>query len=894
MQDDGIKRNTGENISGKTPASLFDSISSCATCLALADSIPDIIFCADAKGRIYLTNKAFTAFTGIPMERLSGQTAEECLPEGLIALWRKNASDVLEKGLTIRTEAAFAGRDGNMAAFEVMMAPLADNLGKNSGIIGVCRDVTERKRISEEHRSLSIFFEKVIEFIPLGIHVVDTEFRIRVWNRFLEGYTSIKKEDILGKDLFDVIPGLAQSGWRDIFALVMKTGVPHERRSYKHTLNTGPRKGHTVFQRIRIEPLFEGSLLTGCLTILEDVTNEVYTESKFKTIIEMAMDGFLAIGPDGGIVDANDACTRLLGWSRAELLTMSVRDIESIETPEAVAEHMRRVRETGSDLFETVHRKKDGSLIDVEVSVNHMELGDGLYFSFIRDITEKKLAIFSKQEEQRRFSHEMAESLPGTFYVFDEHGVMQDWNTRFEETTGYTSTEIAAMKAVDFVPEDERGFIASKIKEAFEKGYASTEGSLLAKDGRKIPYFFTGHRSLSEGKTVLVGMGLDISQQKQMEADLIKTQKLESLGILAGGIAHDFNNTLTAVIGNISLAKESIGRETDAFKRLDDAEKASWKAQGLTRQLLTFAKGGEPVKKPLHLDILLREAAEMSLKGSNIRCEFRFPQDLRPVEADESQLTQVIGNLVINSVQSMPSGGTIELSARNIDLANEDHSALRPGPYVLISVADKGCGIPGNIIDKIFDPYFTTKQAGSGLGLATAHSVVKRHGGAISVDSAPGIGTTFSILLPATDLMPESEATARVTAESGAGRILVMDDEVLIREVAGDMLGYLGYSVETSSNGKEMLERYMEAKANGVPFDLVIMDLTIPGGMGGKDAIIKLLEADPKAKAIVSSGYSTDPIISDYVSHGFKGAVVKPYSVADLGKEVKRVLKLKD
>lgn len=894
MQDKGTIRNAGEGKTGGTPAGLSDSISSCASCLALADSIPDILFCTDANGRIYLANKAFEAFTGIPMGTASGKVIDECLPESLGAQWRKNAGEVCKKSLTIRTEVSCPGKDGWDLVFEVMMAPLTDDLGKSSGIITVCKDISERRRISEEYKSLSNFFEKVIKDIPLAVHVIDTGFRVKVWNRFLEDYTSIKKEEIIGKDLFEVVPGLIAGGWRDIFALVMKTGIPHERRNYRHTLNTGPRKGHTVYQKIRIEPLFEGSLVTGCLTILEDVTNEVYTESKFKTIIEMAMDGFMAIAPDGGIIDANDAATSLLGWSKAELLTMSVKNIETLETPEAIAEHLRKVREAGSDRFETIHRKKDGAMVDVEVSVTYMELDGGLYFSFIRDITEKKKTIFAKQEEQRRFSHEMAESLPGTFYVFDEQGAMKDWNTRLEEATGYLPAEIARMKAIDLVAEDERDLISTKIREVFEKGYASSEGSLLTKDKKKIPYFFTGHRSVIEGTTVLVGMGLDISQQKQMEADLIKTQKLESLGILAGGIAHDFNNTLTAVIGNISLAKESLGRETGAFKRLDDAEKASWKAQGLTRQLLTFAKGGEPFKKPLYLDRLVRDAAELATRGSSIRCEFHFSDDLRPVEADESQISQVINNIVLNSVQAMPSGGAIGISARNIDLAEGDRAAVKPGPYVVIEIIDSGCGIPENIIDKIYDPYFTTKQAGSGLGLATAHSIIKRHGGMISVSSTPGSGTAFSILLPATESMPETrKKTAKKAVKTGE-RILIMDDEEIIRDVAGDMLRYLGYAVETSSDGKEMLEKYMGAKMAGEPFALVIMDLTIPGGMGGKEAIGRLLEADPCAKAIVSSGYSTDPVISDYTGHGFKGAVAKPYRVAELGEEVGRVIQLKD
>jgi PAS domain S-box-containing protein len=374
----------------------------------------------------------------------------------------------------------------------------------------------------------------------------------------------------------------------------------------------------------------------------------------------------------------------------------------------------------------------------------------------------------------------------------------------------------------------------------------------------------------------------DVTDKRKTEAERVKTMKLESVGLLAGGIAHDFNNILTAVLGNIALAKmeiESNNRQR-LLEILNKSEKSTFRAKELTQQLLTFSRGGNPIRKTASIGELVRESADFMIRGSNVLCEYRIADDLWPVDVDQGQISQVIHNLVINSVQAMPVGGVIKITAENSYVENSAGN-MRNGNYVKITLRDQGVGIPKEHLSKIFDPYFTTKQKGSGLGLATCYSIIRNHDGYIIVESDLGTGSIFTIYLPASESSFVEKKEYKIAVGMGHGRILIMDDEEDIREITTQILNRLGYESVSTSDGKEAIRLYHEAKESGKPFDVVIMDLTVPGGMGGKDATKKLLEYDPQARIIVASGYSNDPVMSDYKAHGFSGYIVKPFAVEE-------------
>jgi PAS domain S-box-containing protein len=383
----------------------------------------------------------------------------------------------------------------------------------------------------------------------------------------------------------------------------------------------------------------------------------------------------------------------------------------------------------------------------------------------------------------------------------------------------------------------------------------------------------------------------DVTDSKRSEEELQKVQRLESLGLLAGGIAHDFNNILTAILGNITLAKMFLPPEERSTARLKVAEQAALRARGLSQQLLTFATGGAPIKETVSVPYLVHEAMDLALRGSRVKYTSFFPADLQAVEADANQLLQALNNMAINAVQAMPEGGILEISASNECLPQNNSLGLPPGKFVCIRIKDQGIGIPKRDQEKIFDPYFTTKENGSGLGLSISFSIVKKHGGTITIDSFPGKGSTFSLFLPASPgALPVAATRETRETHPGIGRILVMDDDEVLSEIAAEMLQHLGYRVKTVSDGAGAVAAYRQGLAEGDPFAAVIVDLTIPAGMGGKEAGQHLLEMDPLARVIVSSGYASDPIMSDYDKYGFKGAIPKPYNLFELSKALREVL----
>jgi len=507
---------------------------------------------------------------------------------------------------------------------------------------------------------------------------------------------------------------------------------------------------------------------------------------------------------------------------------------------------------------------------------------------------EKKLAeeALRKSEERYRILFEHANE--GILVLKREKIIFA--NPKFLKATGYVE-DISHKSFFEFIHKDDREMVRNYHYKRLkgEKVPDNYTFRFYDRDGNIRHVQLSGAIINWDGEAAVLVFLNDITEKKKWEEELLKIEKLESLGLLAGGIAHDFNNILTSVLASISIGRVMLENDEKdkLFEILANVEKASLRAKDLTYQLLTFAKGGLPVKKTGIISDVIKEAANFALIGTKSTCEFHFPGDLWPVSIDEGQISQVIQNLVLNAEQSM-NRGTISISGENIVIDKKNIGNLKNGTYVKITIKDQGCGIEEKYLQKIFDPYFTTKPKSSGLGLTIAYSIIRNHSGHVVAESVKGKGTTVTFFLPVSEDVHIPEKSSQKEILEGKGRILVMDDDEMLREVLEIILERLKYDFTMTEDGEEAIKLYKQAKEEGNPFDAVIVDLTIPGGMGGKEAIGKLREIDPDIKAIVSSGYSSDPVMADYKRYGFSAVILKPYGMEELSKTLYDIIVMRD
>ena len=663
------------------------------------------------------------------------------------------------------------------------------------------------------------------------------------------------------------------------------------------------------------------------------------SEIAYRSLIENLPIGLYrnTPGPQGRFIMANPALARMHGCESVE---------EFLETPAADLYINSEERKAFSDMLladgktvaqELRLKKRDGSFLWGAVTANVVRDATGRikYFDgLIEDITqrkrmekelqeygekleklvEKRTSALQKVNEQleteiagRMRMEEALRESRDRYARAEKIGSLGHWDGDFKENKSVWSRELYRIFGMDPGKADSTfqeflRIVHPSDRKKLEKNVETAihQGGILDHEYRIVRPEGTVRFIHSLAEFVMdedgrpwksFGMIQDVTERKQMEQELAKVQQMEALGILAGGIAHDFNNILTAIMANLSMARAFGSLDEDVVRMMTDAEAASLRAKNLTQQLLSFAKGGAPIKKPASISELIRHTTEFYLSGSNVKCEHLIPNDLWLVEIDEGQIGQVIQNLVINADQAMPEGGIIKIHAENVTLGEKEHGHLRQGPYVILSFQDQGNGIPQSRLSKIFDPFFSTKEKGRGLGLAIAFSIVNRHEGHIHVESEPGKGATFQVYLPATKkkLLPREREKKK--AIRGGGKVLLVDDEAIVRKSVGEILKRLGYEVAVARDGAEGIEIYRKAGESNQPFQAVIMDLTIPGGMGGKEAIQQLKKIDPEARVVVSSGYSDDPVMSDFASYGFSGVVAKPYNMETLGKVLDRVIR---
>jgi PAS domain S-box-containing protein len=616
-------------------------------------------------------------------------------------------------------------------------------------------------------------------------------------------------------------------------------------------------------------------------------------EENYRLHFENISDVIYSLDKETNILMVSPSVEKILGYKPEELIGKPYQSLNILapDSQKAASSDFSRVL-SGERVLQSVYEfiSKYGERKFCEINITPLYNNGKIVgaVSVGRDITERK-KIEDELLDTLVFKNKIIAESPIGIAIYNEAGQCITANDAITKIIGVTKNQLFEENLNNSELWRKCGLInevkialSENAKKRHEVKFISSQKEMLL-DCHLVPF-------LSGGKMHLLFMVDDITERKMLEKELLKTLKLESLGVLAGGIAHDFNNLLTGILGNITLAKMFLGTEDKAYKRLLDAEKASEHAQYLTKQLLTFSRGGRPVRQTSSIRQIITDCASFALIGSKTKCIFSIPAETWPVEVDIGQISQVINNLIINADQAMPQGGTISITVENLTIKPSVTIPLKEGKYIKISIKDEGIGIPEEYLIKIFDPYFTTKKDGSGLGLTTVYSIIKNHDGAITVESQYGKGTTFHIYLPATVRAFHEEAGIFERVIKGNGKILVMDDEEIIRDVAQEILVHLGYTVKLCKDGNEALDCYRYALHEGEPFDAVIMDLTIPRGIGGKDLMKKLLEIDPKAKGIVSSGYSNDPVLANYRDYKFSGMVAKPYKVTELSEVLHNVL----
>jgi PAS domain S-box-containing protein len=634
--------------------------------------------------------------------------------------------------------------------------------------------------------------------------------------------------------------------------------------------------------------------------------------AELDAIIASILAGIVIYDGSGNIVRINEFARNLLGysgndyhnipyqerWERLKLRNSDGNPYQMEELPIYRALQGKEVR--GEEIM--IARNPDHP---VWISATFSPIHDpnrgllGVILVFM-DITGQKQKTEELLASERELLKVTLHSLNEGVVAAAEDGRIMFMNETAANLTGYSAGEAVGelVHKILCVLDDQTR--APLIPTTFPKIYHNA--ILAPRRSAEIPITMTcSPIKNKDGRAIgTVIVFADITEKQKTELELLKTEKLQSLGILAGGIAHDFNNVLAAILANVQLAMRKLEKGDDIKLFLSNTVETTHKARDLTKQLLTFSRGGAPVKKDASLIDLIKDTTEFALRGSNIKAEFSIPDDLWVSSIDEGQISQVIHNLVINAKQAMPKGGMIQITAFNLNIGEEapESARFRPGNYVRITVKDQGVGIPRELLSKIFDPFFTTKKDGNGLGLATSYSIIDRHNGYIEVESREGVGTSFLIYLPAsTDKVLEMELEREGVQEAAAAgdslKILLMDDEENILQAVAGMLENDGHRVTVSVDGAEVIERYRQAKLSGEPFHVVIMDLTIPGGMGGQEAIAHLRDFDPQVKAIVSSGYANDQILSEYERFGFCGVVTKPYKFDELNAILKRIFGLK-
>lgn len=903
MQDDRKtkKQLIAELVEARCQLAAADAFRATPIYRHLFEQLNGAVLLADAAtGKLLDCNWAAVQLLGRDRAEIIGMHQEGIHPPHTADEYRRRFAEHVAKGRGADYEGEVIRKDGRIVPVQISAVPV--ELDGRAMIFGLFQDISARVTIEQTLRESEARYRIFFEQAPDGILIADIETRKFLYaNPAAAAMFGCDQAELLRLGVEDIHPPealaavvaefMAQARGEKLMAPI----IPCRRRD--GTVFFADIK--TTMARLDGRPCNIGFFTDVTLRQQAEIRLAA-SEARFRELVDLLPLIVFEVDLSGRLTFVNRQAFTALGYRKASLPQgLNLLDFLVLGDRDRAAGNMQRLfRGEAAQANEYRLQRKDGSSMPV-ISSSSVIFDQGRPVGLrgvILDISDRKLAEENLRRERDKLQGYLDVAGVMLLALNDRQEVAMI-NRKGCEILGLSEEEIVGRNWFKtFLPPEQRDEVAvifDRLLAGEVEPAEYYENPVLAADGR-LRMIAWHNTVLREGDHVvgLLSSGEDITLRRQMEEELAKVQKLESVGLLAGGIAHDFNNLLTAILGNISLAKEYIRPEDALFPLLDDSEKASFRARDLTRQLLTFARGGVPVTETAALGNLIRDSAAFVLRGSSSTPDFFIPEDLWMVKIDKGQINQVIQNLVINAEQSMPRGGLVSVRCENVQLGPDVPVPLPAGDYVRVSVRDQGSGIPPENIGKVFDPYFTTKSGGSGLGLATVHSILRSHNGHISVETSPGGGTAFHVYLPA---LPFVRPVVSLVADRhelaiGPGRILVMDDESIVCNVVAAMLEKMGFAVDCVVDGSEALDLYFREKEAGRPYDVVVMDVTIPGGMGGEEAVARLLAVDPQARVIVASGYSRDPIVANFREYGFRAAIAKPFTVQDLSNVLREVL----
>ncbi len=840
----------------------------------------ELLVFVDINGHIADANPAFQNLMGADRSKLVGMKFDSLLVHesffDLKQILTVNPSITIETRLKLPDIDEY--RDVQLSASYV-----SNTQGQPIGVLLIGRDETRQRRTAfalvEKERRFRMLLNSTDDMImvyPLDGERPDCFVEVNNVACEVLGYTKSEWEHLT---IFDVT--VDQEATKEYLHRIFRDKKTLRELDFKS------RHGKTIpFENNSHAIEMDGRMMV--ITIARDITERRITKDMIH-VMENAIDSSISsiffTDLEGDITWVNESFMRLWGISDDEL----VIGHNISEFFLAYGDMINSIKRNGRFFGELrgIDRSRDSFIIQIAAHSFKHKSGEtiGIMASCI-DVTDARKAENALRESKRNYQT-LVEKSRIAIAVENSEGQPLFFNERFPDILGLRSHEITE-KGIPSVIGLTHGMKPEVKPINVDLQTKASDGTQLFLNADILPVREDGQL---KGWRYYIR---DDTERHMMEQELLRTEKLESIGILAGGIAHDFNNVLTAITGNLGLARLKLERGGDALSAIKETEEQAIRAKLLTEQLLTFAKGGAPIKENASIKEVIKETVQFALRGSGIKPEFRFEDNLPRTSFDPGQFSQVMSNLAFNAKDAMNGSGSFIISVEKALLDGDTTLSLKAGEYISITVSDSGQGIPPENIERIFEPYFTTKQKGNGLGLATSFSIVKRHGGHMEVTSEQGKGTTFNIYMPIAEgdgRTAFKEEEPELTA--GAGRILIMDDDNFIREIAESLLEQLGYDVTSSECGEEAVDLYVKALDTGKPFDLCIFDLTVPGGMGGREAIKRIKEIDGNVKAIVSSGYSNDPIMSDYMKYGFCDVVVKPYRIEQLADSVSRLLSKK-